>query len=180
MWKRLTWPWIALRTNVPKLNAPSQNFSRHVRSAESYLRETFPRAVIPKSLLKDTLRDSFFITDEAFSTIQGELMSLGIARYARLSGSGQQLSGLWNRFCLAFVSGELRTHISTYLVFIMLTLGIALVRWCTTSEEREPQMRVPFLTTKSRVDVQFTQPIQQVAFPPAATYDDFTGIAARL
>jgi hypothetical protein len=112
MWKRLTWPWTALRPVLTKPTLQIGNLSRQLPEAEWYLKGQFPDALIPNSLLNGNLRDSHVYLGETFSHAQGELLGLGITRYARVEGNGPKIGGQWKRLCIAFPSGELRTHIS--------------------------------------------------------------------
>jgi len=51
--------------------------------------------------------------EEVFDASQGELLGLGVTRYARVGGNGRTVGGQWKRLCIAFPSGELRNIIST-------------------------------------------------------------------
>ena len=180
IWKRLRWPWIALRTAAVRSDVTKKNLSRNVRSAESYLKDLHPEALIPQSLLHDSLRESHIDTSDDFNPTQGELLGLGTMRYARVGGTGRQVSGQWKRFCLTFPSGELRNHISNSSQKKQVNyLGVALVRWCTMPTDPESQLRVPFLTEKCAVDIKFNRQIQQIVFPPAAVLEDLEGIIIR-
>jgi hypothetical protein len=86
-----------------------------LQKAEYYLKERFPEAMVPKALLKQNLLKQNESLPEPFREIQGELMGLGITRYARVAGTGRQIGGQWKRFCIAFPSGEYRTQVSTSL-----------------------------------------------------------------
>lgn len=68
--------------------------------------DLFPEALIPQTLLKENLRESYADDDEKFDHAQGELLALGITRYVKVGG------GQWKRLCVAFPTGELRTNIS--------------------------------------------------------------------
>jgi hypothetical protein len=114
IWKRLRWPWIALRGTLNKYDIPTQNFSTQLQNAESYLKDAFPNALIPRSLLNETLRDAYSGSTETFSAAQGQLLDLGITRYVQRRDSGRRVGGQWKRLCVAFCSGELRTDISMY------------------------------------------------------------------
>lgn len=114
IWKRFRWPWIALRGTSNKPDAPDTNFSKQLQSAESYLRDVFPNALIPRSLLSETLRDAYSNSADTYTAAQGQLLDLGITRYIQQKGSGRRISGQWKRLCVAFCSGELRTDVSMY------------------------------------------------------------------
>jgi hypothetical protein len=103
---------VALRTSLKKDDETRVNVSLQVASAESYLRYLHPDAQVPKDLLEVSLRESLRDERETFDIAQGELLGLGITRYARIGGSGRQLGGQFKRLCLIFPSGELRTNIS--------------------------------------------------------------------
>lgn len=109
----MRWPWVALRNTPVKSDVNSKNLSKQVRTAESYLKDQCPEALVPQTLLTENLRESKGHTDHAFNQVQGELLALGITRYARTGGTGRLVSGQWKRLCVAFPSGELRTYIST-------------------------------------------------------------------
>jgi hypothetical protein len=55
-----------------------------------------------------------------------------------------------------------------------LTIGLASVRWLT-SDESDSQLRVPFVTERSKLDISFKQQIQQIVFPPAIEYTELSG-----
>src|ERR1700733_9646649 len=42
---------------------------------------------------------------------------------------------------------------------LLIFTGIALIRWCATNDDSETQLRVPFLTERSQVDVTFKRPV---------------------
>ena len=109
----MRWPWIALRNTPAKSDVNSKNLSKQIRNAESYLKGQYPEALVPQTLLTENLRESKGVIDNAFNQAQGELLALGITRYARAGGTGRLVSGQWKRLCIAFPSGELRTCIST-------------------------------------------------------------------
>jgi hypothetical protein len=112
IWKRLRWPWIALRGTPSKSDINTINHSKRLRNAESYLKDLFPEALVARSILQENLRESNANVDDTFNLAQGELLGLGITRYARVGGNGRYVGGLWKRICIAFPSGELRTNIS--------------------------------------------------------------------
>jgi hypothetical protein len=107
-------PWIAWRTNQDPSHGPTKNLSRSIRSAESYLKDSYPGAQIPQSLLKSHLRESLGISEGGFDVSQGELLGLGVTRYSRVGRTGKQVMGQRGRMCLVFPSGELGTNISTF------------------------------------------------------------------
>ena len=111
IWKRLRYPWVALRGTANKSYVPAKNLSKQLRSAETYLKTAFPNALIPRSLLKETLQDSYPNLEETYNAAQGQLLDLGITRYIRQKGSGHRIGGQWKRLCIAFSSGELRTDV---------------------------------------------------------------------
>lgn len=72
----------------------------------------YPVAQIPQDLLREKIREVSRGSQATFDLVQGELLGLGITRYARMGGNGRQVSGQFKRLCLAFPSGDLRTNIS--------------------------------------------------------------------
>jgi hypothetical protein len=112
-WKRIVWPFVALRGSQETDHNPQTKFSKQVAIAEMFLKTQYPEAQIPADLLKENLRESLRESREVVGLAQGELLGLGITRYARLGGSGRQISGQFKRLCIAFPSGDLRTSIST-------------------------------------------------------------------
>ena len=58
---------------------------------------------------------------------------------------------------------------------LLIYTGIALIRWCATNDDSETQLRVPFLTERSQVDVTFKRPVQQIVFPAHGRYEDLCG-----
>jgi hypothetical protein len=100
----MKWPWLLLEAEEDREVRADKNFSRKFKSAETYLREQFPEAQIPSSLLKAALRDSHDPSQTSIDTYQGELLAAGITKYHRERGKG--------RLFFAFPSGEMRTQIS--------------------------------------------------------------------
>src|SRR5271155_4248012 len=58
---------------------------------------------------------------------------------------------------------------------LLIYTGIALIRWCATNDDSETQLRVPFLTERSQVDVTFKRPVQQIVFPASKRHEDLCG-----
>jgi hypothetical protein len=58
---------------------------------------------------------------------------------------------------------------------LLIPTGIALIRWCTTNDESETKLRVPFLTERSQLEVTFKRPVQQIVFPAPGRYEDLCG-----
>jgi hypothetical protein len=79
-----------------------------LKSAEAYLRDQLPEAQIPKSLLKETLKDSQLVSQGISGLCQGELLGLGVTKYHRLVGR--------KRIFLAFPTGEFGGQIGMQLV----------------------------------------------------------------
>ena len=104
IWKRIKWSWIALDTKVVGDQNTDGNFSRNLKRAEIYLRDQFPEAQIPFSLLKETLKESGLVSQRPIDPCQGELLGVGITKYHRLRGR--------KRLFLAFPSGDMRIQIS--------------------------------------------------------------------
>jgi|SRR5277367_347768 len=115
VWKRLRWPWTALRGAPNTPDTPAKNFSVQLQNAESYLKDAFPNALIPRSLLHETLRDAYSNSTEKYSAAQGQLLDLGVTRYIQRKDTGRRVGGQWKRLCVAFCSGELRSDVSMYL-----------------------------------------------------------------
>jgi hypothetical protein len=116
IWKRLKWPWTALRIHHDPSTKSTKNLTQNVQSSESYLKEKFPAAQIPQSLLKSHLRESLGISEGSFDFAQGELLGLGVTRHTR-ARTESQISEQSKRFCLAFPSGELGTNVSMVLMY---------------------------------------------------------------
>jgi hypothetical protein len=76
------------------------------------LRNNYPDAQIPQDLLKQNLDESLRESQETFDLAQGELLGLGVTRYARMGGSGGRAGGQFKGLCMVFPSGKLRTNIS--------------------------------------------------------------------
>ena len=171
----MRWPWIALRATPTSSDIPTRNLSKHIQKAQSYLKNQFPDAFIPESILKESLRDALADVSDYLTLAQGELLALGMTRYTRVGGVGKQVHGQWKRFCIAFPSGELRNNIGNPETRTRLKSGIALIRWCTTTDNSETQSRVPFLTEKSKNDVPFEQQIQQIVFHTPLELEDLSG-----
>ena len=64
-------------------NRTVQAFSKNVKHAEKYLREEHPEALIPPSLLKDSIRESFSNEDDAINPLKGEPLGLGVVNKIR-------------------------------------------------------------------------------------------------
>jgi hypothetical protein len=94
----------------------TKNLTQNVQSLESYLKERFPAAQIPQSLLKSHLRESLGISEGSFDFAQGELLGLGVTRHTR-GRTESQIAEESKRFCLVFPSGELGTNVSMVLMY---------------------------------------------------------------
>ena len=95
-------------------NTPVKAFSKQLKKAEAYLRDTCPGAQIPQNLLKEHLFDSIKeLDDRRFNSAQGELLGLGITKITwNLETGRKRRDGRRHEFFVAFPSGEMRSHIS--------------------------------------------------------------------
>jgi len=146
IWKRYRWPWIALRGPPSRPDtANTKNFSKQLQSAESYLKDAFPNALIPRALLSETLKEAHSNPTGTYNAAQGQLLDLGITRYVQQNGIGRRTGGQWKRLCIAFCSGELRTDVSmcpreTSLIFR---------RYCIDPMVRDHRRRLPASASSS-------------------------------
>jgi RNA polymerase I-specific transcription-initiation factor len=148
---------------VSKPTIRIKNFSKHLQSADSYLKESFPEILITKALLKSHLQESFNDSNDRFNSAQGELLCLGTT----CSRKAEHFEKQWKGMCLVFPSGELRTNISNFQPNLT-NVGIASIRWGSISDDSENRLQIPFITEKWEIGIGLKQKIQQIVFPSSS------------